>query len=192
METTQDRIDEVVDPDMTLPIYGGLGPMTSRLVHVLSVGVDNEELTDDDLEVIADCPMTTTLPMGSGKMTNPRYGCFLAAVKFVEKEYGLVWRRVPRAGVVKCCDASGKVRVLTKAREKRYRDSKRSVIIGHSVDTSALSKTERIRHSAELRSAQMSHVVHSMNMMNQIESASPKVSEDEITADRLVKGITGK
>lgn len=80
----------------TIPRHGQLGPTACMLVEAMKSGQPGSILTDEALTAIC------------GKDTAPGmdgYPSLNKAIGYVTQHYGIVWKRVPKAGCIKVLDA---------------------------------------------------------------------------------------
>jgi len=112
----------------------GMRLATSKLIEVLSAGKVGDVLTDEQLYTICG---RKTMPDGDG------YGNLQSAIKHVETNYGLVWRRVKMTGSIKCYDDQEKYGVIRSMRRHVGKVSRRALVVGRSIQVEQLPEAER-------------------------------------------------
>jgi hypothetical protein len=75
-------------------------------------------LTDEQLEHACD---RKTAPGGDG------YAYLMSAIRYVEREHGIVWKRVTGAGQIQCLGPKEVTTLADSVRKSTYRRSKRTV-----------------------------------------------------------------
>jgi len=112
----------------------GLGVTTARLIEAMKEGVVGDVLTDEDLT--ARCGKATDTN-GSG------YGNLQSAIRYIERNYNLVWRRVRDEACIKCL-APGEVISTVQSELLRIgRRSRRAVVTGSTVPIDALGAVQK-------------------------------------------------
>jgi len=136
-----DEHGEVKRMDM---VGGQKSLATVKLIERLKTGTPGEMLTDEALTVIAERDTRTG---GNG------YANLNTAIRYCEREHGIVWSRVAGASCIKCCNP-GDIRTLShKTRRHVRKAAHRSVIQLQAVDPVAMSDTERSEHMVCLAQA---------------------------------------
>lgn len=79
-----------------IPRHGQLGPSACLLVEALKGGKPGDTKTDEALTKIAG---KDTSPNGDG------YQALTKAINHITQHFGIVWKRVPKAGCIKVLDA---------------------------------------------------------------------------------------
>jgi len=116
------------------PFEKGLSPVTAKLVDLLKAGKPDDVLTDE--EMTEHCGRSTKVH-GSG------YGNLNTAIRRVERLHGLVWRRVPTAGCIRCLTDDGKASVVSSGIGSIHRKSRRTTRVGALTDISKMSEEKR-------------------------------------------------
>lgn len=122
----------------------GMSPITAMLIDRLKNGKPNDTIDEDEW----------------GKETNTELGTegrnyshLMSAIKFCEREHGVVWQRVRKTSIIKCLNASERVNVGRQKLEHIRKTGKRTVRVVASADMRELSneeKTEAYKQIAHL------------------------------------------
>jgi hypothetical protein len=91
---------------------------TQLLIELLKGGKIGDVFTDAQLKA---CCERNTAPGGDG------YGYLMSAIRYVEREHGIVWKRVTGAGQIQCLGPAEVATVADSVRKSTYRRSKRAV-----------------------------------------------------------------
>ena len=90
----------------------GYSPITARLKEVLKDGKEGDTILDSKLEEIAGRPVS---PQTNG------YSYLASAIRYCQREHGVVWLRVFKAGMIICANAEekleaskGDIRIISK------------------------------------------------------------------------------
>lgn len=70
---------------------------TAKLIERLKGGKPGDTITDEELTKIANGLSTA--------VNGPGYGRLQSAMRFVMREYHIVWKRINKAGAIKCLDS---------------------------------------------------------------------------------------
>lgn len=115
-------------------VQQGMGLETAKLIELLKGGKVGDVLTDEEMFAICE---RKTMPGGDG------YGNLQSAIKHVETNYGLVWRRVKMTGSIKCYDDQEKYGVIGSMRRHIGKVSRRALVVGRSIQVDELPESER-------------------------------------------------
>ena len=118
--------------------HQSLSIVTSRLINRLKDGKIGDMITDEELSKVAGVEITST----SKNAANLR-----SAIRNVQREYRLVWKRQFRAGYIKCCDALEVTNHCGKSIEQVARKSRYTVKTLLCADATKLEPRERDRHT---------------------------------------------
>lgn len=116
------------------PHVPNLSPAAAKLVDRLKTGKPGELLTDEALSAIAgrDCSVG-----GNG------YACLQTAIRKVERDFAIVWRREAKAGAIKCLAPSEVAEVANGYRRHIGKTSRRAVRVLNTIDPNLLPEKER-------------------------------------------------
>lgn len=129
----------IANPVQAVTVIHGHRRETLALIQLLKDGKPGDTKTDSQLE---SCCGKDTRPGGDG------YAYLQSACRRVRKDYGLVWKRVPGSGVLKCLNATECVREVDGHRKSLHRKTGRMLEVAAIADSGALPDQDR----AELRS----------------------------------------
>jgi hypothetical protein len=130
-------------------VQQGMRLATAKLIEALKDGKVGDVLTDEEMFAICE---RKTMPGGNG------YVNLQSAIRHVEKNYGLVWRRVATAGCIKCLDGVERCGVLASNRRHIGKVSRRALVVGRSIQVDELPESERTE--ALVQVAQLQAVEH--------------------------------
>ena len=107
----------------------GLSPVTAKLIELLRSGKVGDQLTDEQLQ--QDCGKDCR-PGGPG------YGSLTTAIRRVERDHSLVWRRVRGADMIACYDDVEKCGLVRSELAKVKRRSRKALLVANQVDREKL------------------------------------------------------
>lgn len=116
------------------PVQAGMRLSTSQLIDVLKEGKVGDVKTDEKLKEICG---RDTAPGGDG------YGNLASAIRHVQRNYGITWKRVVGAGCIKCLSSTEKDGVVESNRKHISRVAKRSIQIAKTIDINELPESDR-------------------------------------------------
>lgn len=120
----------------SVPRHGQLGTTACQLVELLKSGKPGDTISDD------------TLSRACGRDTSPggkAYPNLNTAIRYCEANFGVIWQRVPKSGMLKVLDAAETTEVGASGVKAISRKSKRVNRQLATVDTSELSDDQKSR-----------------------------------------------
>ena len=131
-------------------IVPGTSEFTLRLRDILSEGKEGDILTDEQLTEKAG---VNTAVQQKG------YNYLLSAIKWTEKNKGIVWKRIPGAGAIECLKDRGKAILVHKRNDHIRKAASRTVRIAATVNTEKLDPQEKEEFTSEyIRATAVKHV----------------------------------
>jgi len=127
-------METVIEKKEVYAFEQGLSPATAKLIDRLKTGKIDDVITDEELKSLC------------GKATRPNHqghGNLATAIKRVERDSGLVWRRINGANAIKCLDAYGIASVVKSNVQRIRKRSKRTMSVGKLADISKLNDDEK-------------------------------------------------
>lgn len=118
------------------PFEHGLSPVTAKLIDRLKRGCVDNIITDEEL---LQCCGRSCNPGGEG------YGNLASAIKRVESEQRLVWRRVRDGDCIKCLSPEETISVIESAARHINRHSKRAVRTGNTICLEGLDEEKKAK-----------------------------------------------
>ena len=115
-------------------VQQGMRLATAKLIEALKDGKVGDVLTDEEMFAICE---RKTMPDVDG------YGNLQSAIRHVEKNYGLVWRRVAGARCIKCLDGVERCGVIASNRRHIGKVARRAVAVGRTIQVDELPELER-------------------------------------------------
>lgn len=129
-------------PIQRTPHFHGVSPVTALFVETLRAGKIGDVLTDEKLDVVA----------GDGHCGpgGSHYSHLMSAIRIARKQYGVVWRRVPKAGYLKCLSDGERVDLSRSITRRVHRMAHRGRQVLETVDAAKLDDAQRREFGAQL------------------------------------------
>lgn len=123
-----------MDANRKWPHVAGLSPTTSKLIELLHDKPAGTTITDAEVRDALELDVS---------VGGAHYSHLQSAIRHVEREYGVVWRRVYKSGCLRCMGAQERIEVVRGSRRRIARASRRAANIIGSTDMNQLPETER-------------------------------------------------
>ena len=158
-----------------MPFRSGFAPETSKLIDLLKHGKEGETKTDSELyQAIG----KDTAPGGKG------YSYLASAIRFVEREHGIRWERIPKTGLIKCLDSGEKVEVIRRGRDHIRKTAKKNIVTSKSVKLMDLPNEDRAEYLALQSQAAAVAVMMQPSTTKRLETrgTAPEIDRDRLFA----------
>jgi hypothetical protein len=106
------------------------------LIAKLKGGTTGDELTDDELKEV--CGRNTSVGESG-------YSYLQTAIRYCERRCGVVWRRVVKAGRIRCCSSTDRIELSSNIRDRQRKMSRRALVILSSANGTDMTDKERSR-----------------------------------------------
>ena len=117
----------------------GMSPVTAQLIQLLKDGKPGDTKADNEFPA--------TLQIG---VKGKHYPNLLTAIRYLEREHGVVWQRVRKAKILKCLDAQERIGVGAQNIKHIRKTATRTVRVIASADFSTLTDSERTKANTQL------------------------------------------
>ena len=117
-------------------VLGGMRQATVKLIEKLKTGKPGDTATDAELTEA--CGKSTRPCEPDTKLPGEGYAYLLSAIRYCEREYGVVWRRVHGEEHIQVLNNAGKLGLASSHRKHVHRMAKRTMRVLGSVVPSEL------------------------------------------------------
>jgi hypothetical protein len=177
----KDRMEEVRKPDFNT-MYGRLGPLASRIAHVLLGGVRGDHLRIEDLEVAVGSKISTTEKTG-----RKAYGKLVKAARYVREEKQIHWEWQRGERLLVCHTSDGAVRCLERNREQIHRKTRKGLSIGTCVVRDDLTEDRRRTHDSLMLGHHLADMASAPSMVKLLVDKEPEKLKAPEKSEALMK-----
>lgn len=161
-----------------LNVVPGMRRETLELIKTLSAGKVGDTVTDAVLE--SACGKSVA-------PSEPGYCYLQSAIRHVRRQHGLYWKRIPKAGLLKCLNAPECLDELRGQRKRVHRQTGRMIQTARIADAGTLSDPERSTLRAYTAQVAVLHEMSASQTSKAMESSG--ASAERVSLPKLLAAL---